>query len=221
MENCNFINPKVLQGGKFSQACVSQSFGQEEHWFIHIGGHRVCNRTRNNQCMLAYSKQISAMIVLSHLWPRICMRLGILFIHVHPPYLQFNRHDGRFIQTMKNRMGNILEYCKLHILPFCNTMNTPEVLWHSRIFTDDFALQKRNLALVCGRNIFKKTRYHSHMNFIHTCLKEKLIPVGFRISRNDNSLAQRFQPGLRKAKDALSRRIMRNTSQQTQNRWID
>ena len=61
-------------------------------------------------------------------------------------------------------------------------------------FVDSLRAEERTLA-----SIFKKTRFNSHIDFIRTCLGEKLIPSGFVVSRDVGHFSPWFKKRMEKA----------------------
>ena len=67
-------------------------------------------------------------------------------------------------------------------------------------------------ALSYGKATFNKTRYHSHVAFLRTCLEKKAIPTGFQLSFNAGNLQNGADYVLRSSSFKLMRRALRGFS---------
>ncbi len=78
-----------------------------------------------------------------------------------------------------------------------------------------------NLIHSYGQAVLKKTRFHSHVDFLRTCLKQKVIPKGFQTSYHGVHLSRTLQERAMKANTTHSRRLMRVSLQHFSQQMTD
>ena len=72
------------------------------------------------------------------------------------------------------------------------------------------SLDVERLWMRFGISTFNKTRFDSHISFIRTCLKERVIPNGFQLHFHHGNSSRFFNSKCRKTVDNCSFQLMRN-----------
>ena len=77
-------------------------------------------------------------------------------------------------------------------------------------FIDGILPDFKNVARSYGISIFKKTRFASHLDFLRTCLRKKVIPKGLTVTSGDNRhFAGHLKRRIQKANLSFSRELIR------------
>ena len=103
--------------------------------------------------------------------------------------------------------NSIYTYCSNNLKTF--PMKILKIIHrHLQGFVKQLTENNWKLAMDYGNGIF---RFHSHIYFLCIYLKEKLIPVGLRISRDNVSFSSSLRRRTDKATFPYSRKLVRTT----------
>ena len=94
-------------------------------------------------------------------------------------------------------------------------MNDPKCLLQStrrgiNLFLDSFSTNIHTCAFHLGSALLSKSRSSTHINFLSTCLREKLVPNGFRIRKSVNVKCRSISAVVSRH-DECSRQLLRIT----------
>ena len=94
-------------------------------------------------------------------------------------------------------------------------MNDPKCLLQStrrriNLFLDSFSTNIHTCAFHLGNALSSKSIFSTHIKFLSTCLREKLVPIGFQIRKSVNVKCRNFNAVV-SCLNQCSRQLMRIT----------